>query len=161
MSWARDGSQVWRAAGAEGGLWIVKVQQNARFHQREVTAYRTWVLGLGMAAPRLVATDEELRAVVITAVPGRSLHGAVHPPAQQRRIFHHIGRLAEAIHRSASTRPGSGGTLPLGKWERHLVAARPHLALGEEEFVRTMVAKAAGLPPLETGPTHGDFQLLH
>ncbi|MFC5227999.1 aminoglycoside phosphotransferase family protein [Streptomyces fimbriatus] len=106
-----------------------------------------------------MATNEELRAIVMTAVPGRSLHGAVHPPAEQRRIFHHIGRLAAAIHRSASAQPGTGSTPPLGKWERHLVAARPHLAAGDEEFVRTMVAKAAGLPPLETGPTHGDFQL--
>ncbi|WP_236242396.1 phosphotransferase [Streptomyces sp. CC228A] len=159
VSWARQGSQVWRAAGAEGGLWFVKVHQNDRFHQREVTAYRTWVTGLGVAAPRLVAVDEALRAIVITAVPGRSLHGAVHPPAEQRRIFHRIGRLAAAIHHSAPARPATGDTLPLGKWERHLDAARPHLAPGDEEFIRAMVVKAAGLPPLEAGPTHGDFQL--
>jgi hypothetical protein len=159
VSWARQGSQVWRAAGAEGGLWFVKVHQNDHFHQREVTAYRTWVTGLGVAAPRLVAVDEALRAIVITAVPGRSLHGAVHPPAEQRRIFHRIGRLAAAIHHSAPARPATGDTLPLGKWERHLDAARPHLAPGDEEFIRAMVVKAAGLPPLEAGPTHGDFQL--
>ncbi|ORT60714.1 phosphotransferase [Streptomyces sp. CB03238] len=158
VSWAREGSRVWRAR-AEDGVWFVKVHQNARFHQREVSAYRSWVPDLGAAAPRLVAADGALRAVVITAVPGRSLHGTVHPPAEQRRIFHRIGQLAASIHRSVPARPATGDTLPLGKWERHLDAARPHLAREDEEFIRAMAAKGTGLPALETGPTHGDFQL--
>lgn len=158
VSWAREGSRVWRAHGAEGGIWFVKVHQSDRFHQREVGALRGWVPHLGAAAPRLVAADPALRAVVITAVGGRSLHGAVHPPQEQRRIFYRIGQLAAAIHRSAPARPATG-TLPLGKLERHLAGARAHLAPGDEEFVRAMAAKAAGLPALETVPTHGDFQL--
>ncbi|GGZ01516.1 phosphotransferase [Streptomyces poonensis] len=158
VSWAREGSRVWRVHGAEGGTWFVKVHQSDRFHQREVTALRSWVPHLGAAAPRLVAADETLRAVVITAVGGRSLHGAVHPPKEQQRIFYSIGRLAAAIHRSAPTRPATG-PLSLGKLERHLDRARPHLAPGDEKFIREMAEKAADLPVLETGPTHGDFQL--
>ncbi|MEU1302614.1 hypothetical protein [Streptomyces shenzhenensis] len=75
-SWARKNSRVWRADGAQGGTWYVKVHQNQRFHDREVRGLRTWAPVLGAAAPRLVAADESLRAVVITAVPGRPLHGA-------------------------------------------------------------------------------------
>ncbi|MFD7409002.1 phosphotransferase [Streptomyces sp. NPDC059866] len=156
-SWAREASRVWQARGAEGGTWFVKVHQNDRFHQREVTALRTWVPRLGTAAPRLVAADASLRAVVLTAVGGRSLHGAVHPPEQQRRIFYQIGRLAAAIHHSAPARPDTG-TLPLGKLERHLSGARAHLAPGDEGFIRVMAEKATSLPALEKRPTHGDFQ---
>ncbi|MEE1931532.1 phosphotransferase [Streptomyces sp. TRM 70351] len=157
VSWARAESRVWRADGAEGGTWYVKTHQNDRFHRREVDALRGWVTGLGAAAPRLVAADPTLRAVVLTAVGGRSLHGAVHSPEQQRLIFHHIGQLAAAIHTSAPPRPAAG-TLPLGKLERHLAGARPHLAPKDEEFIRATAKKAATLPAPDTVRTHGDFQ---
>ncbi|OII65548.1 NUDIX hydrolase [Streptomyces sp. CC53] len=158
MSWAREESRVFRASGSEGGTWYVKIHQSDRFHQREVAALRGWVPGLGPATPRLVAADAQLRAVVLTAVGGRSLHGATYPPEQQRHIFHRIGQLAAAIHTSAPPRPASDA-LPLGKLERHLNGARPHLGPGDEEFIRTTTEKAAGLPALEAVPTHGDFQL--
>ncbi|MEU4359966.1 methyltransferase, FxLD system [Streptomyces virginiae] len=135
VSWAREQSCVWRARGAEGGTWYVKIHQNERFHQCAVAALRGWVTALGAAAPRLVAADAELRAVVLTAVGGRSLHGATYPPEP------------------------AGGTLPLGKLERHLDGARPHLAPGAEKFVRATAEKAADLPALDVVPTHGDFQL--
>ncbi|MFV0131643.1 NUDIX hydrolase [Streptomyces sp. HMX112] len=160
VSWAREESRVWRARGAEGGTWYVKIHQNKRFHQREVTGLRGWVPGLGPTAPRLVAADAHLRAVVLTAVGGRSLHGAAYPPEQQRRIFHRIGQLAAAIHTSAPLHPATGA-LPLGKLERHLDGARSHLAPGDEDFIRTTTEKAADLPTLEAVPTHGDLQLLH
>ncbi|SEE27987.1 NUDIX domain-containing protein [Streptomyces misionensis] len=157
VSWARQDSRVWRAHGAEGGTWYVKVHQNERFHRREVAALRGWVAGLGEAAPRLVAADGVLRAVVLTAVGGRSLHGAAFPPEQQRKVFHRVGRLAAAIHTSAPPLPG-GGAPPVRKLERHLDGARTHLAAGDEEFVRATVESAAGLPALPEVPTHGDFQ---
>ncbi|CAL9586240.1 hypothetical protein SUDANB106_05147 [Streptomyces sp. enrichment culture] len=158
VSWAREESRVWRADGADGGTWYVKIHQNDRFHQREVSALREWVpTALGAAAPRLVAADPGRRSVVLTAVGGRSLHGAVHPPEQQRRIFHRIGRLAADIHHSAPSRPAAG-TLPLGKLERHLNGARPYLTHGDEEFIRATAEKAAELPALDEVPTHGDLQ---
>lgn len=158
VSWAREESRVWRAHGSDGGTWYVKIHQNDRFHQREVDAFRSWVGALGTAAPRLVAADTGLRAVVLTAVGGRSLHGAVHPPEEQRRIFYRIGQLAWSIHHCVPPRPAAG-TLPLGKLERHLDGARGHLARGDEQFIRAVAETATALPALEAVPTHGDFQL--
>ncbi|MBB0243642.1 phosphotransferase [Streptomyces alkaliphilus] len=157
-SWAREESRVWRASGAEGGTWYVKIHRNDRFHRREVAALRGWVPSLGATAPRLVAADAQLRTVVLTAVGGRSLHGVTYPLEQQRRIFHRIGQLAAAIHTSAPPR-AAAGALSRGKLERHLAGARAHLAPGDEEFIRATAEKAAGLPALETVPTHGDLQL--
>ncbi|MFA7764797.1 phosphotransferase [Streptomyces sp. NRRL S-448] len=159
VSWTRETSRVWQADGAGGGVWFVKIHQNDRFHQREAGALRGWVPRLGAAAPRLVAAEPTLRAVVITAVPGDSLHGAIHPPQEEQLIFHRIGRLAAAIHASAPARPATGPVLPLGKLERHLDAARLLLAPGDEEFVKAVAGRAAALPALATVPTHGDFQL--
>ncbi|MEU3189056.1 phosphotransferase [Streptomyces sp. NPDC006992] len=159
-SWAREGSRVWRAHGATGGTWYVKVHLNDRFHDREVSALRTWVPHLGVAAPKLVAADTQLLALIVTAVPGRPLHGTALSPKEQRRLFHRIGALASAIHGSAPAQPAVPDQGPaLEKLERHLHQARPHLASGDEEFLRTLTRRAQSLPGLDQVPTHGDFQL--
>ncbi|MER5615010.1 aminoglycoside phosphotransferase family protein [Streptomyces sp. NPDC002215] len=160
VSWVREGSRVWRARGAGGGTWCVKIHQSDKFHAREVRAYRTWALSLGGGAPRLVASDEKLRAVVLTSVPGRPLHGAVLSPGQERDVFQRIGALARRIHQASAPRPASESSGPaVGKAERHLTAARHRLAPGDEEFVRGLVRQAKNLPLPEQVETHGDFQL--
>jgi Ser/Thr protein kinase RdoA (MazF antagonist) len=157
-SWDRD-SRVWRAEGAGGGTWYVKIHQNTRFHHREVDAYRSWVPSLGAAAPTLVTADSALLAIVIAAVPGRPLDSIDHPPEQQQQLFRQIGALAAAIHGSAAPLPAEEGVPALAKVERHLEAARPYLHPGDEEFIRQIVARAEAVPPLDRVPTHGDFQL--
>ncbi|WP_371100095.1 phosphotransferase [Streptomyces sp. PU_AKi4] len=159
-SWARENSRVWRADGARGGTWYVKMHRNQRFHARDVRGLRTWAPTLGSAAPRLVAADEALRAVVITPVPGRPLHGVVLAPERERAVFHRIGALARRIHRSCPAGPAPAGSGPaIAKADRHLAAARSRLQPGDEEFVRSLVAQARRLKPLEWVETHGDFQL--
>ncbi|MFJ2584971.1 phosphotransferase [Streptomyces sp. NPDC087538] len=104
--------------------------------------------------------DEKLRAVVLTSVPGRLLHGAVLSPGQQRDVFQQIGALARRVHQASAPWPASEGSGPaVGKAERHLTAARPHLAPGDEGFVRGLVRQAKTLSLLEQVETHGDFQL--
>lgn len=159
-SWPRENSRVWRATNKDGGTWYVKVHQNDRFHEREVRALRTWAVALGAAAPRLVAADAALRAVVLTVVPGRPLHGMSFMPGREREIFRRIGVLARRIHQTSAPQPAPAGSGPtLVKTDRHLAAARTHMAPGDEEFVRSLVRQAESLKPLEWVETHGDFQL--
>ncbi|MBV9023604.1 MAG: phosphotransferase [Streptomycetaceae bacterium] len=159
-SWTREDSCVWRVRGAGGGTWYVKVHQNDRFHAREVRALRTWAVSLGAAAPRLVAADAGLRAVVVTALRGRPLHGVVLAPGQECEVFCRIGALARRIHQASPPRPAPVGSGPaVGKAARHLEAACSHLVPGDEEFVRELVRRAEELPSLEWVETHGDFQL--
>ncbi|WP_199811263.1 aminoglycoside phosphotransferase family protein [Kitasatospora phosalacinea] len=107
-----------------------------------------------------MAVDADLSAVVVTALPGRPLHGAVHPPEQQRAIFHQVGALAAAIHRPApAAGPDDTLSAALEKMERHLDAARTHLAPGDADFVRALAARAELLQEPETVFTHGDLQL--
>ncbi|MEU0027471.1 phosphotransferase [Streptomyces sp. NPDC006335] len=156
-SWAREESRVWRV---HGGTWYVKVHHNERFHGREVRGLRTWAPELGAPAPRLVAADETLRAVVLTAVPGRPLHGTVLTLGRERAVFQRIGALARRIHQSSPPRPAPAGSGPaVAKADRHLDGARSHLLPGDEEFVRELVRQAEDLQPLEWVETHGDFQL--
>ncbi|MEU3479609.1 phosphotransferase [Streptomyces sp. NPDC033754] len=161
VSWPRANSQVWRVRGAAGGLWFVKVHQNAKFHARETAALRSWVPRLEGAGPRLVAADARLRTVVLTAVEGRSLHGAVLSPGQERHTFRAIGELAARIHAGPPPPldPQAPPVDPYARLERHLEAARPHLAPGDEEYIRQVAEHARLLPPVEPVATHGDFQL--
>ncbi|MFI6689362.1 phosphotransferase [Streptomyces sp. NPDC050485] len=156
----RATSRVWRVKGVTGGTWYLKQHQNDRFHQREVRGLRTWAPVLGAAAPRLLAADEALRAVITTAVPGRPLHGHVLDPEQERACFHQIVALARRIHQSFPARPAPNGSGPaVHKADRHLAAARQQLAAGDAEFVRALVRQAERLDPLPWVETHGDFQL--
>ncbi|WP_037834443.1 phosphotransferase [Streptomyces albus] len=161
VSWARTASRVWRAQDASGGVWFVKIHQNARFHGREVAALRDWVPGLGGAGPRLVAADATLQAVVLSAVAGRPLHGMVLSSDEERRVFRAIGQLVARIHASPlpAAAPGTAPVLPYAKLERHLAGARPHLGPGDEEYVRSVVNGAVRLPAVEAVVTHGDLQL--
>jgi hypothetical protein len=93
-SWPRDGSRVWELASASGECFYLKQHQSQRFHEREVTAYRLWAPALGTGrAPRLLAADPGLRAVLLTAGaarPGRPRpahpRNAAAPPQQCPRI---------------------------------------------------------------------------
>ncbi|MEG3630748.1 phosphotransferase [Streptomyces poriticola] len=117
---------------------------------REVRALRTWAGSLGSAAPRLVAADAELRAVVVTALPGRPLHGRILAPAREREVFRRIGVLARRFHEASPPRPAPAGSGPaVAKADRHLEAARPHLTPGDEEFVCELIHQAEDLAPLE------------
>lgn len=102
------------------------------------------------------------RMVVVTAVPGRPLgDGVLRTPEEERAVFVRIGALAAAVHGSTPPRtPSAGEGQPaVRRLDRHLDGARAHLGPGDEEFVRALAARSAGLPALDLVPTHGDFQL--
>ncbi|MEU0860946.1 phosphotransferase [Streptomyces griseofuscus] len=110
-----------------------------------------------------MAADAGLRAVVLTAVEGRPLHGMTLPSDEERRVFRAVGELAARIHASPlpPAAPGTAPVVPYAKLRRHLEGARPHLRPGDEEYVRWVVASAVELPPVEAVVTHGDLRLLH
>jgi hypothetical protein len=62
-SWPRDNSNVWELVNDAGDHFYLKQHPTARFHEREVTAYRLWTAALGRGrAPVLLAADADLRS---------------------------------------------------------------------------------------------------
>ncbi|RKT02948.1 ADP-ribose pyrophosphatase YjhB (NUDIX family) [Streptomyces sp. 3211.6] len=157
VSWVRTGSRVWRLTGPGGGTWYLKRHRGEKFHDREVTAYRSWVPALGGRAPRLVAADTPARAVVVTALPGHPLHGMVLGAADEARVQQALGRLVGVLHRSAPERPAAAA-MAADKIKRHLDGARPYLADGDEDLVLALARAYADLPKPTLVPTHGDLQ---
>ncbi|MFJ7591784.1 phosphotransferase [Streptomyces sp. NPDC097617] len=157
VSWGRGGSRVWRLTGSGGGTWYLKQHRGPTFHEREVAAYRAWVPVLGRGAPHLVAVDTAARAVVITALAGRSPHGTVLGAAAEVRLHRELGRLASALHHCTPERP-AGLPAATGSVKRHLEEARPYLAEGDEELVLALARTYEDLPRPVLVPTHGDLQ---
>ncbi|MFD8632286.1 phosphotransferase [Streptomyces sp. NPDC059533] len=157
VSWLRTGSRVWRLTGPGGGTWYLKRHRGAKFHDREVAAYRSWVPALGARVPRLVAAGTAARAVVVTALPGQPLHGMILGTADEARVQQALGRLVGTLHRSAPERP-SASTTAADKIKRHLDGARPYLADGDEDLVLALVGAYADLSKPMLVPTHGDLQ---
>jgi Ser/Thr protein kinase RdoA (MazF antagonist)/8-oxo-dGTP pyrophosphatase MutT (NUDIX family) len=157
-SWARDISRVWRIEADHGGIWYLKVHQNERFHRHEVNAYRAWVPVLGDRAPRLVAADGDLRAIIFTEWAGRSLLGLTLRRETEQEVHRQLGELTACFHAAA---PAITASLPKpSKVERHLEAARPYLADGDEELVKELAARRTALPAdVLWVPTLGDLQL--
>ncbi|MGP4043194.1 phosphotransferase [Streptomyces sp. 2A115] len=155
-SWARRESRVWRATGARGGAWYVKRHQNEKFHQREVHACRHWVFALGPRAPRLIAADGAHRTVVLTELPGRPLNGRALPAELEREVHRQVGELTARYHHAADPSPAP----PPGpdKVHRHLQAAGPLLAPGDEDVVLDLAAVHRTLPAVRWVPTLGDLQ---
>ncbi|MBW5480798.1 phosphotransferase [Streptomyces bambusae] len=157
VSWVRTGSRVWRLTGPGGGTWYLKRHRGAKFHGREVVAYRSWVPRLGPRAPRLVAADTDTQAVIVTALPGRPLHGMVLDAVEEARVQYALGRLVRALHGSAPERPAEVATAA-AKIKRHLENARPYLEDGDEDLVLALAGTYADLPKPVLVPTHGDLQ---
>ncbi|MCZ0975879.1 phosphotransferase [Streptomyces albulus] len=159
-SWSRTTSRVWKLTGRSGGTWYLKQHPSEKFYAREVFAYREWAPALGERAPRLVASDDRLLAVVLTQLPGRNLHGLTLASTDERRVHQQLGEIARTFHDSAPGHPAEQPPISrTRKVDRHLQAARPLLSSADEDLVRRLATRYDSLPPGERVPTLGDLQL--
>jgi Ser/Thr protein kinase RdoA (MazF antagonist) len=159
-SWPRDGSRVWELASADGERFYLKQHQSQRFHEREVTAYRLWTPALGNGrAPRLLAADPGLRAVLLTALPGQIGRGPHIPEADEPEIHRQAGMLLRRLHgaRTASAVPGTGRVT--ARAEEHIAQAGTLIGAEDAELIRYHAARLAETARcLPAVPTHGDAQ---
>jgi Ser/Thr protein kinase RdoA (MazF antagonist) len=159
-SWPRDGSRVWELTSASGERFYLKQHQSPRSHEREVTAYRLWVPALGTGrAPRLLAADPDLHAVLITALPGQIARSPHIPEADEPEIHRQAGILLRRLHSAspATAVPGTGRVA--ARAEEHIARADALLSREDAQLVRYHAAHllqiARRLPAV---PTHGDAQ---
>ncbi len=95
-------SVVWRLTGPDGLVGFVKRHEEAKLYDRETHAYDAWIPQLrgvpGVHLPEVIARDDDLGAVVLTALadvtPVEDL--AAEGPGEQ--AHHAAGRLLRALH---------------------------------------------------------------
>ncbi|MGW1998117.1 phosphotransferase family protein [Embleya sp. NPDC001921] len=98
VSWPRGNSMVWRvAAGAD--VVFVKISPSAREYEREVRGYTHAARALAIdAAPRLIAADPDLRALMSSRLQGRVVRDLPLTVADERRVHEQAGHLLRRWH---------------------------------------------------------------
>lgn len=131
VSWNRDSSMVWRVASDTAEVFV-KIHPTAESHGREVRAYQHAERALPSdGAPRLLAADPALRAVMTSPLPGVVVRGLSLEPAVESRVHESAGRLLRRWH-DGSTPPST----------RERVDVRTALATQAEEAGECLVRTA-------------------
>lgn len=151
---AHRGQRVRRVQLPAGGSWILKEVTLCREWRAEDHAYRHWVPAVEDRAPTMLASHEELGALVVSEVSGRHPRGA--GPAVHRQAGALLRRLHEA--RPARKQSASDRELAAERLERLIVEAGDVLTRSELSFVRAQADRLAALPLGHVIPCHGDYR---
>nr|BEK64583.1 aminoglycoside phosphotransferase family protein [Kitasatospora purpeofusca] len=97
-SWPRSSSRVWRVtAGARTAY--VKIGPGELDYEREVAGYAYTAAHLSdREAPRLLATDPQLRAILSSVLPGRVVRDLPLGADVELRLYEDAGRLLRSWH---------------------------------------------------------------
>jgi Ser/Thr protein kinase RdoA (MazF antagonist) len=153
-SWDHGDSAVTQVRDAEGTDWIVKCHGHQGRYEREVAAYRRWVPVLGGHAPSLRAHDDELRVLLLSAVPGRAnSEESLTPDA-----YSQAGRLLHAWHHAAPPRPCPDfAEQRMDSFRKRESRAAELVDARSMDFVRAGIARLAALPAPDLVPCHLDY----
>jgi Ser/Thr protein kinase RdoA (MazF antagonist) len=160
-SWPRNTSRVWELISGTGEHFYLKQHSSARFHEREVAAYRHWTAALGPGrTPVLLAADTDLRTMLVTALPGKPARELAVPGGTEAEIHRQAGMLLRRLHDAvppASSLPATSRVV--ARVEDHLRRSGRLLERAQVRLIRDHAARleemAALIPAV---PTHGDAQ---
>lgn len=109
VSWSREDSRVWRvAAGAD--VAFLKLAPSTKDYEREILGYAYAARVLAPhGAPRLLASDPSLEAIMTSALPGRIVRDLPLQPEEERHVHELAGRLLRRWHDHSD--PASGKDL--------------------------------------------------
>lgn len=150
---------VWEVEGSDGRRWFAKRNPGPKLYRREVDAYqRGWAAALGRdRAPSLAAFDGEARAIVTTAVPGRSVRSLRLDSKEELEVYRQAGLLLARLNAADADVPKS--VARAASWgesvEKMLAGASLYLTANDKAMLRAITKDAPpGLPRLVS---HGDF----
>lgn len=151
---------VWEIEDPGGRRWFAKLNpQGPKLHRREVHAYQHgWTAALGKdRAPALCAVDNEARAIVITAVPGRPIRHLRLDAKEEQEVYRQAGQLLARLNAAETGEPESAAST--GSWdesvEKMLANAAPYLAADDVAMLRSITNDAPA--ELNRVVSHGDF----
>ncbi len=152
---------MWELISGTGEHVYLKQHSSARFHEREVAAYRHWTAALGPGrAPVLLAADADLRTMLVTAVPGQPARELAVPGGTEAEIHRQAGMLLRRLHDAAppdSSLPATRRVV--ARVEDHLRRSGRLLERAQVRLIRDHAARLEEMAALIPGvPTHGDAQ---
>ncbi|MCT4357112.1 aminoglycoside phosphotransferase family protein [Streptomyces sp. Je 1-79] len=98
VSWSRGDSRVWRVSSGTGAAYV-KLSPTPEDFARELHGYEHAARSLAEGeAPRLLAADPALRALMTTPLPGHIVRGLPLTAAAEARVHELAGRLLRRWH---------------------------------------------------------------
>lgn len=95
-------SVVWRVTSPGGAVHYAKQHESPKLFGRELRAYEHWVPQLrsvpGIHIPEVIARDDALGALLVTALPHGVLVSELDPDAAQEPAHWQAGRFLRALH---------------------------------------------------------------
>ena len=165
-SWPRAQSRVWRlATETPARAAYLKVSPSQHSYTCETRAYQQAATALGQGqAPRLIAADPALRAVLVTALPGTVVRSLQLTAATETHVHRLAGRLLRRWHdHLAPAPPQAPDTVraALAGQAREAAACLDslsgNLTGAEQDLVRAAARELPALADLPLVYTHGDF----
>ncbi|MGW4694069.1 aminoglycoside phosphotransferase family protein [Kitasatospora cineracea] len=165
-SWPRATSRVWRIGGPDGDAAFLKISPDDGAFAREVTGYTYASRSLTEdQAPRLLASEPRLRALMSTALPGRVVRGLHLEWGVELRVHEDAGRLLRRWHdRSDSGTAAHRAQVreAMDVYAREAAGCRATLAGQIPDDVLALVGAAAAEIPALAGRLplrflHGDY----
>jgi Ser/Thr protein kinase RdoA (MazF antagonist) len=152
-----NGTVVLRAATATGEV-IVKLHRGLDRHRQEVHAYQHWTPALRGRTPRLLASTEDPPAIVITALPGRTLAEADLPPQREVEAHRQAGELLRRLHAAVPSRTEPDMTAWLAeRGEYWLALGREIIPARRQAEIRAHLTALSDLGPIPAVPCHLDY----
>jgi hypothetical protein len=163
VSWPKAQSRVWRVTAGPTTAYL-KLSPTAADHRRELRGYRhaERVLAPG-SAPRLLAADPGMLALLSSAQPGRVVRGLALGRGEERRLHELAGRTLRRWHDGAEPAPDrSAVRAAVARQATEAATCLERAATQLDTAERALVRCAADeLPQLaEAAPVvyrHGDF----
>ena len=135
-SWPRATSQVWRIDAGDSTAFV-KISPDDEAFAREVTGcnYAAQVLPTGQA-PRPLASEPRLRAILTSALPGRVVRDLPLPVDAELRLHEDAGRLLRRWHDGSDAGTGA-----------HRAAVRDAMSAHAREAAECRAGLAGQVPP--------------
>ena len=164
-SWGHHMSTVLHLRDATGATWYVKSHRDRERYFAELTAYRCWVSALQDRAPRLRASNDSLRVIILSALPGQqagwpSSHASrpTDASAAEQAMHREAGAVLRRLHNAQSGHPWPAfAAAKMAEFQRLMPTAASLLTSDKLDRARAQIAALAGLPAPERVPCHHDY----
>ncbi len=141
----------------------MKRHEHRSHYLAEVRALDEWVQCLPdepwWSAPSVLATADELGAVIVTGLPGLILEETPVESSTRAKLFELAGKFANLLHSSRIdlSSISTSQTYTDEKLDRYLLLAEPHIDIATLKWVDSVVRRSDAWEGLAIVPTHCDF----